>query len=452
MTLKGRIVFKTLSTNPDYVLLTPNGYETVKQHSCKTDFAHGDCVECDHNDASSVSECKEPGLVKEIDAFITAKGKARDLPTLVDDEAMRAFKPALMKGAELVARKLLLMSPVLIRFNDDCDGISSGVLVKKAIESFIEQNKIPVPKGFLRNKQCNSAVYEWSEASWDCNENSFPEYQEKPLLFLLDFAGNPESLDGLKKASEIFDVVIIDHHVYSPQAKEIAKVFLNPLEFGGISSHTTGLIAFEFAKALAGEKVLAWQDYAFYSMESDKSIYRKKETFKQALVLDYLAAQGLSLEKYEKALGEDLQFHYIEATGKIEACKQRALAKAKAMEVDGVTLVLSDLEGVTAKNEFPPKGKVLNEVQKHYGGDGEGKLVTSIGFDNGTIQFRVSKSLHAKGFKATEIIDLAKKEFPGITGGGHEQAAAMRADKDSQSAVLEKTIEIVKKKLHELNG
>ena len=366
---------------------------------------------------------------------------------MFEDEALKKFEPALEKAAEFLAETLLRMTPVLIRFNDDCDGISSGILIKKAVEEFALQNEIPFPKGFCKNRQCNSAVYDTQDASWDCSERSFPEYGKKPVLVLLDFGGNEESIPGIETASEKFDTLVIDHHVYSEKAKEAANVFLNPLEFGGGSWHTTGLIAYEFAKRLVGEKAMEWEEFAIYSLESDKSIYRKKEDFKQTLVLDYLARQDVSLEKYEKALKEDLNLHYLEAKGKIDSARDTALKKSKAVQVESAKLVIVDFEGTVEKNQFPPKGKILNEVQKHYGGEKEGELVASVSFDSTVSQFRVSKALHKKGFKATKIIEMAKKEFPEINGGGHEQAAAMRFPKEIGRTVFDFTIGICKSEI-----
>ncbi len=449
MVLKGIVVFKSLSSNPDYVLLNESGYESVRQVGCKTNFEIGTLVEADSENAGEIKAISDKGLEKEIGRSLEKKSASYKTALLVDDEAMRKFQPRMQQTAEFVARRLLLLHPVLIRFNDDCDGISAGMLVKKAVEEFVKQNEIPFPKGFLKNKQCNSAVYDSGEAAWDADQHSFAEYGKKPLLFLLDFGGNEESVEGLEAADSVFDVVILDHHVFSQNAKGKAAGFLNPLEYGGTSWHTTGLVAYEFARTLVGKKAEEWEEYAFYSLESDKSIFRKKEIFKQALVLDYLATEGLSLEKYEKALEEDLQLHYLEATGKISAAKEKALKKTRILEIGKAKLILADLEGTTSKNEFPPKGKVLNEVQKHYGGEEEGGMVASIGFDSTAIQFRVSRALHSKGFKATRIIDLIKKEFggEGISGGGHEQAAAMRFGKENSKAVLDKTVEISKKEI-----
>ncbi len=439
--IRGKIVAKSISTNPDYTLLAPEGWISIKQESSQSDFAIGDLVEADGESASSVKKIESPDLERKVEAFLEKNSKPKSAALLVDDDAMRKFAPAIEKNVEIVARRLLQLTPALIRFNDDCDGISAGVIVKNAIEKFIEEKKIPFPKGFLKNKQCNSAIYETNEAAFDCENTSAGQFGRKPLLFLLDFGANEESVEGLRTAGENFEICVIDHHVYSQNAKEIATVFLNPLEFGGSSSHTAGLVAYEFAQRLS----CAEKKYAFYSMQSDKSVFWDKVDRKESLVLDFLARENLSLEKYEYALGKETQFHYLEANAKLTAAFEKALLSAKSESAGKALLVNANLEGVTVKNEFPPKGKVLNKIQEYF--EKANPLTASVGFDSTTIQFRVSKALHAKGFKATGIIELVKKEFAGINGGGHEQAAAMRFEKDYSKAVLEKTLELCRNAL-----
>lgn len=439
--IKGKIILKSMSSNPDYTLLTPEGWGVVKQYSTQTDFSIGDLIEADAEEATEIKKIESPDLQRRIENFLEENSKPNILPTIVEDEAMKKFTPALEKAAKAVARRLLQLTPAFIRFNDDCDGISAGILVKKSIEKFIQEKKIPYPHNFLRNKQCNSAIYDSGEAAYDSEIVSSHQFGKKPLLFLLDFGANAESVDGLKIAKENFEVAVLDHHVYSQEAKELIDIFLNPLEFGGISSHTTGLIAHEFAKRLSQGD----ENYALYSMQSDKSIYWDKVERKEALVLDFLANQNYSLEKYESALVKETQFHYVEATSRLQTSFEKAMLSAKSESVAESLLINVNLEGVTIKNEFPPKGKVLNKVQEHF--EKANALAASVGFDPNTIQFRVSKALHAKGFKATKIIDLIKKEFAGVNGGGHEQAAAMRFDKDYSKAVLEKTLELCRKEI-----
>ncbi|MEM4255607.1 MAG: DHH family phosphoesterase [Candidatus Norongarragalinales archaeon] len=440
--IAGRIVAKSMSNNPDYTLLTPSGWVQVKQESSESDFAIDELVEADSENASSVRKVENPDLERKIELFLKENSKPKQAKLLVDDEAMRKFTPIVEKAVESVARKLLQLTPSLIRFNDDCDGISAGIIVKDAIAKFTVEKSVPYPPGFLKNKQCNSAVYDAVEASFDAERMDSSQFGgKKPLLFLLDFGANEESVDGLEAAKENFDVCVLDHHVYSENARRLANVFLNPLETGGTSSHTTGMVAFEFAQRLS----FAEKEFAFYSMESDKSVFWDKVERKQALVLDFLANQGISLDAYAKALESETQFHYAEATARLGACFEKALLSAKSEEISGALLASVNLEGVTAKNEFPPKGKVLNKIQEKF--EKQNPLAASVGFDSTTIQFRVSKALHAKGFKATRIIDLLKKEFAGISGGGHEQAAAMRFEKDYAKAVLEKTLESCRNEL-----
>ncbi len=434
--IAGKIAGKSLSSNPDYTLLTENGWVAVKQDSTQTDYGIGEFIQADSENAGEIKPLNDAKVRKGVEDFLERNSRPRTTTLLVDDEAMRAFAPALAKGAEFVARKLLELTPALIRFNDDCDGISAGLLVKKSLEQFVEEKKIPLPKTYVKDKQCNSAVYESGEAAWDSMDSPAERFGKKPLLFLLDFGANPESVEGLEKAKENFEIVVIDHHVYSEKAKSLADVFLNPLEFGGISSHTTGLIAFEFARKLShGE-----EKYALYSMQSDKSVFWDKVDRKEALVLDFLSRENLSLAQYEKALKDEVQYHYAEASAKISAGFEKAFANAKSEKVGGALLVSVNLEGVTRKGEFPPKGKILNKIQEHF--ELENPLAASVGFDSNTIQFRVSKALHAKGFKATRVINEVKKDYPGLSGGGHEQAAAMRFDSELFKNIFEKTMQL----------
>jgi len=435
---------------PDYTLLTPEGYATIKQEETQTDFPIGTIIEADSENAKQIREIADVKLEKQIRSFIEANSKPNKPGLLVEDEAMKKFERRLEEGAAFVARKLFELTPASIRFNDDCDGISAGLLVKNSIEAFVREKNIPYPKNFLRNRQCNSAVYESGEASYDIEEMNAYTYGKRPLLFLLDFGANDESVQALEKARENFDVITIDHHVYSQKAASLATVFLNPLEFGGISSHTTGLVAYEFAQRLSkGERL-----YALLSMESDKSIYWDKTERKEALVLDYLAGENLSLAKYEKAIEKETQFHWLEASNKIKAAFEKALKKTKETAIAGedgnAILFTVEMTGVVRKNSFPPKGKVLNKIQDHF--EQANQMVAGVSFDANTMQFRVSKALHAKGFKATKIIGEVKQEFPQISGGGHEQAAAMRFDESIARAILEKTIALCEKEIAEKIG
>lgn len=439
--ISGKIAAKSFSTNPDYTLLTGEGWATVRQEASQTNFEIGDFIQADSESASEITRSSDAKIKSGVEGFLERNSLPKKAPLLVNDEAMRKLEPTIGKMVSLAARALLELTPALVRFNDDCDGISAGILVKNALAEFVREKKIPLPKGFLKGKQCNSAVYESGEAAYDCQDFASERFGRKPLLFLLDFGANEESVEGLELASGNFDILVIDHHVYSPKAKGIARAFVNPLETGGSSSHTTGLLAFEFARRLSTGD----EEYAHYSMQSDKSAFWDKRERKQALVLDFLARQGMTLERYEKALRDETEFHYLEASSKINAAIAKALPTAKEEDVGGAVLANINLEGVVRKNEFPPKGKVLNGIQEHF--EKQNPLAASVGFDSSTIQFRVSKPLHARGFKATRVIGLVKKEYPWLSGGGHEQAAAMRFDSEHAKAILEKTLDYCRKEI-----
>lgn len=453
--IAGKIVFKTVSTSPDYVLLTPNGYATIKQEQSESDFDDGDLVEATGElrggvlHSHSVEKIHNEKLEREIENLLEEKSAPKKAKRLIENKALDDLEPAIEKTARFVGRKILEMTPVKIRFNDDCDGISAGLLVENALLAFAETNCVPLPHGFIRNRQCNSAVYDLKQAEIDCDEAK--AFARKSLLILLDFGANEESIPALEKASEDFDTVIIDHHAFSQKAASLAKAFLSPMTVrSGSSSHTTGLMAFEFALALSGraDEKLAW-----FSLQSDKSVLRKKEESKEPVVLDYLAGEHETLSFYRKVLEDPngIAFHFAQAQAKLRNSSEKALKQAKVFEIANAKLVVVPLTGIVEKNAFPPKGKVLNEVQKHFEGKEGERLVASMGYDSTTIQFRVSRALHSAGFKSTDVIKQIATLFP-VSGGGHEQASAMRFQEDLSQAIVEKTIGLCKAKIAEAVG
>ncbi|MFH0922861.1 MAG: DHH family phosphoesterase [Candidatus Micrarchaeota archaeon] len=450
--IAGRIVFKNTSSTPDYVLLTPDGYIKVKQENSESDFDIGELVEAKGElgngvlHSQTVEKIKDKKLEGEIDAFLEKNSQPKTIKHLIDGEGLDELEKSIENMARVIAGKMLDMTPVKIRFNDDCDGISSGLLVEDALVEFAKEHEIPIPHGFIRDKQCNSAVYDLKQADADCIEAR--AYAKKSLLVLLDFGANEESIPALEKASDDFDIAIIDHHSFSQKAVSLTNAFLSPMTAKhGSSSHTTGLMAFEFACALNGK---ADEKLAWFSLQSDKSVFRKKTEMKEPVVLDYLAGDHETLSFYRKTLADPagIAFQFAQAQAKLRNAFEKALKQAKPIEVGKAKLIITPLAGIVEKNSFPPKGKVLNEIQKHFEGPEGEKLVASVGYDGTTVQFRVSRALHAAGFKSTDVIKEIAKLFP-ISGGGHEQASAMRFQEDLAAAIVEKTIELCKNKISE---
>ena len=75
--IKGRILLKSYSTNPDYTLLTAGGYAVVKQESTQTDLPIGALIEADSENAAQISEITDPVAEKQIDSFLDQNAKAK---------------------------------------------------------------------------------------------------------------------------------------------------------------------------------------------------------------------------------------------------------------------------------------------------------------------------------------------------------------------------------------
>ncbi|MFH1780015.1 MAG: DHH family phosphoesterase [Candidatus Micrarchaeota archaeon] len=439
--MKCLILRKTLSTNPDYYCYCEDDFVKVIQDSTQSDFNELETIEVEGRKkeglilAEQISVSKDASLKKKL----LKKAQAHDYELLFDDECSELMKHKTKATAKIIAEKVLFLKPVLIRFNDDCDGVSSGLLVKKALQEYCLKHNIPLE---LREQQLNSAIYSVNDYLWDSDR-----LEEEGVLFLLDLGANHQSQQAIQEATKHYTVVILDHHPFNEETVK-NTVFLSPMNSEGTSSHTTGLLSYYLAMALNGK---ANEKLAWFSMQSDKSIYRKKTDYLEPVVIDYLTRDYSSLKEYEKVLEsqEKIKSLHDNALLKMRTTLEKTEQKIKEEKINNALLVTVNLNAVKKKS-YPPKSLVINNI--HNKREEKEELVATVGHSDDAIQFRVSQALWKKGFKATDIIKKIVKEFEGVSGGGHEQAAAMRYPLELKNLVLEKTLEETRKVIKETTG
>ncbi|NUN11187.1 hypothetical protein HUU53_00900 [Candidatus Micrarchaeota archaeon] len=433
------VLKKTLSNNPDYYCYCEKGFVKVIQEKTRTDLNEFACFKAEgffkgkEFFAEKIIEQKN-----DLKEELLAKAKSFDYDNLVEDDCLNELKPIIREAAEFVAKQLLLLRPVIIRFNDDCDGIISGLYVKNALLNYANKQGIPIE---LKDDQLNSAVYDANDLIWDSDKF----LEEKPVLFLLDLGANKESSTAVNEASKKFNVLILDHHPHSEETVQHTR-FISPMNTGGTSSHTTGLLAYHFALALAGK---ANKERVWFSLQSDKSSFRKEKEFKEAVVLDYLSREEYSLKGYEEILESPQKINSLYDQSKRKLEKSVAQTEVKEEKIESVLFLTVNLSKIK-KRAYPPKGIVLNTI--HNSREKTNELVATVSYSSDTIQFRVSTALWKKGFKATDVIKIVTSEYPQATGGGHEQAAAMRYPEELKNLILEKTLEETKKIIKKITG
>ncbi|MEM4195508.1 MAG: DHH family phosphoesterase [Candidatus Anstonellales archaeon] len=384
----------------------------------------GEILQIVAKEVKKESEEKRKRICDEIEKSV----RVLENEPIIKTEVMKKLIP----HAREVAKKLLVAKKLnrftILRFHADADGIVGGI----AISSILNAQKF----------QQNSAIYSVRDALTDINSarNNF-----MPLVILVDFGANEESISGLEllKADGI-ETIIIDHH---PPAKNIEQYacFLSPWKFGeeNASKHTAGYIAIEVARACG----MDFEKYVKTSLAGDKSdlLPFEDEDKNKALVLDYLATYssfGNSLDFYREVMEKPALYESMlrQAKEKLESLKESVKANLKKREKDGITIYLLNLDRIAIKGEFPSRGKITSIAYDMV--KGENAIV--LGYSEKYIIFRVTDEA-AKKVNANEIIEKIKSSAPDFieSGGGHDKAASLKIRKGFEKEILEEIVKII---------
>lgn len=369
----------------------------------------------------------------EIIAEAEEKAKLVSAKPFVENETMRKLLPEMQRAARKLLAAKLLGRQIILRYNNDADGISAGI----GIASVLRPAKFSAV-------QHNSAVYGNQDALRDMSalRGTFA-----PLLILVDFGANAESVGALALVKSAgIEILIVDHHPPSLRANEICSVFVTPWNAGAASEYPAGLLCCEIAK-IAGVEKERMDAVARISLTGDKSRLHSptEEDERKALALDFLATYANfanTLEFFEGVLTDEGLLSQIvgQAKEKMENIAKMAENYAREKEVGPFKVHLVGLDKLAKKNEFPSRGKItgayFDSVKK------EGVPAIVIGHGERLISFRANKEARDAGFNATKLIEELKGELKdGIeSGGGHDVAASLRIQKEFEKIVLEEVL------------
>jgi RecJ-like exonuclease len=359
---------------------------------------------------------------------------------LVNDECMQVLEPKLLKLANHLRKAVEEGKFFAIRYHNDCDGICAGLLVHKALKALSEEIPITsIPSG--------PAVYSLRDAITDIsNLNDSRE----TILLIVDHGANTESLAALKMLKSAgVELIILDHHPFDRHAEKLTSHFITPMNSGGTSSHTAGLLCFELAKLLVPDS--ADINLAYYSLQSDKSSFAiKDKEFKEPVALDYISTfEELTLPVYETILEntEMISEAYLQAKEKIEIALKQSEKYTDVKTVGEYHVVLVKVSKFMKKGEFPTRGKVMNEIIAKKERELVGKPLVCLGIVDESISFRANAPALALGFDANLLIQDLKKIFGSEiqNGGGHSAAAALQAQADAIPAITREILSLIEK-------
>lgn len=375
-----------------------------------------------------------------IERKISASIKTNECIPLITNAVTTALKPQI----DGIARKLLSAQKmnrfILLRFHNDADGISGAL----ALTNFIK----------CRSIQQNSASYGAAESIGDLN---VLQYEWKPLIILLDFGSNEESLEGLKlvRAAGV-DVVVIDHHPSTGKLQEFGVAALNPWFLGlenceDLSKYTAGYLACEVSRVMMQNKQLETElkRFAAIACAGDKSkildlTQQEKEI---ALVLSYIAAYsryGNNLDFYRSVLknGDLFKSVLMQANEKIAEMSAAAEHSMKEKTIGNLLVYVLDLENLGREDDFPSRGKVTTNIFESLPQE---KPLLVLGYSARSVILRINDLAEQHGFAAQELVEKVKIPMKAFveSGGGHRKAAAIRVKSGFGKDVVEAILRIL---------
>lgn len=414
----------------DYVQVHGN----AKKHGGRTEVYAIDMNRLIGEARDIVAAGVEKALAKECEPLKVQK-------MLVEDEVTNALASSFDDAARRIRRAIFSFKPILIRYNGDADGICSGLCIKRAIEHLLGRDA----KRRLLFAQNNPAVYSEGDALRDVSVlRMLPDQMGTPLVILLDFAANTESLQGIElHKGAANELLIVDHHPFDPKIPVLAECFVSPMTCNGTSHYCTGLLAGEIAKRVAEQDMEELQRIA---MAGDKSklVEADPEHQRLAQAIDFLAIyqRGVStLDFYDKSL-QDRKFMdsvYEQSVAKMKHAAEVAKEFVKMREFqNGFMLCKIRMDAAAKKGEFPTKGKATGSVHDDIAAKTDRPLVT-LGYGERMISIRANPQALARGFNASKMIDQLKADMSNAveSGGGHAVAASIKVNKGFGKIVLD---------------
>ncbi len=451
-----------------FIVVNDNGIRTRSLHS-KLNLNAGELAELSIADGyvgmfQQTDDKKEREAIdKAIEASASAmiKGGAYEKGVAALDKITAKMLPKLQEAMRLLARKLTIGAPIVIRFHNDIDGSSGAYALHKAIASAAETSEHMAYKPNIMWRMHGSVSYSREDATGDVlNCNNF-ECMEKPLLVILDFGTAEESNAGIEIARDRFDIIWLDHHpvIEGFGGKELAH-YINPWQFGGDSNYTAGFLTCAFAKTLADIDV---NEMAEASLIGDYSEYSKPGAGSRRLaaLLDLLTSDtrviagakgNLTPEEIDtvvkdKAKSDELIAY---AENRVSEMLDLAITSVKVYRAAKVQIYVLDFEGVRGDGQerYPLPGRFASRLLGRIEELNNSPAILLLHFGS-FVSTRMSKKLIGR-VELLKILEEVHSDYSNYVDstGGHSNAASIKLKGDEmKKAVIGSVVEKLKEAL-----
>lgn len=361
---------------------------------------------------------------------------------LLDDPIMRKMDAAFDAAAYAIKEAIFLNRPIIMRFHRDTDGVCSALALYSVIQ----------PRTNFRAFVNHYPNYRMIEAREDVLlPHTLDADYLPPLLLILDFGANPESMESLRFVKEDgFKIVIIDHHPIYEEVTSVADVVVSPHLVGGTSHYITGLLASEVSQRVARTNI---RDLHFIAAAGDRStlLPLREEHKKASAAIDFLVYTSKfhpTIENFNRLLSdrEEMALAYTQATEKLESMTKALLKKVKTRTIGDAKVFFVDTDGLFTEGEYPGRGEMASAVHDALAKDLKTPGIT-VGFGKRSANMRLNVAALKRGFGADYIIEGIKEAMPNAleAGGGHHVAAGMRIKKGYIKVVLDQLLKEIEK-------
>lgn len=344
--------------------------------------------------------------------------------------------PAIRGAANKLLAGFVTGAPIVVRFHNDGDGSAGGIALYRALSAV--QEKL-FPKERSVSWQMNKGI-SYTLESFYADKLIFDSYEsvEKPIVVIIDFGTAQESVDAIKAAHGSCEIIWLDHHVpYDGFPKEMIGSYINPFDFGGDSNFTAGLLGCIFAQLLCNVNVEDLKDAALVSDFSAYADFGNENALKESIILDYLTSSGNDAYTKPKHMHSILadkersESTFRHASGMLEEAITTGMKKMLTYRnAAGTSIHVLDFNHIAKLGlDYPLPGRYTSKLQEKLESRNGGNTITVVHYGN-YISIRCSKDMQ-KSFDILDIIGKLKESTNGeVSGGGHRQAASIRASKE----------------------
>ena len=407
-----------------------------------------------------------PEIGREIERASAGMMRGVLLRTMVPqlDSVTEKMEKGLRSAMLLLAHKLTIGAPILIRFHNDIDGSSGAYALYKSIAFAAETSEHMAYKPNIMWRMHGSVSYSREDATADVMTCNNYECVEKPLLLILDFGTSEESNAGIEIAKGRFDIVWLDHHPLIDKF-EGGKLehYINPWSFGGDSNYTAGFLACVFAKTLANidtkemEEASFIGDYSEYSKPSAGS--RRLSALLDLLTSDTRVIAGvkgnLTPEDIDSVLkdrgkSEELVAY---AENRVGEMLDLAIRSVKVYKAAKMQIYVADFEEIRINEQerYPLPGRFASRLLGRIEELNKSPCILMLHFGH-FISVRMSKRLIGKVglLKTLESVRSDYSQYVDSTG-GHSNAASIKLNDESmKKEIIKLTVEKLKAELEKV--